>query len=134
MSVSYLIDTDWAVHHLNGVEEIRMKLMEMQPHGLGLSIISLAELYEGVYHSNDPEKSQLQLADFLSSITVLEVNDEICKIFGQQRGHLRQRGMMISDFDLLIAATCLHHGSALLTNNRRHFQRIESLEIISTEC
>lgn len=30
MSVSYLIDTDWAVHHLNGVEKIRMKLEDLK--------------------------------------------------------------------------------------------------------
>ena len=133
MSVSYLIDTDWAVHHLNGMEEIRVKLMEIKPHGLGLSVISLAELYEGIYYSREPDKSHRQLAEFLSSVTVLGVNDEICKIFGERRGHLRQHGQMIGDFDLLIAATCLHHSLKLLTNNRRHFQRIEGLEIISTE-
>ncbi|MFC1715223.1 type II toxin-antitoxin system VapC family toxin [Candidatus Poribacteria bacterium] len=133
MSVSYLIDTDWAVHHLNGVEKVRMKLMDMKSDGLGLSFISLAELYEGAYYSRDPETSHRQLVSLLSSVTVLGVNDEICRIFGQQRGYLRQRGLMIGDFDLLIAATCLHHGLALLTNNRRHFQRIEDLKIVSIE-
>ena len=133
MSVSYLIDTDWAVHHLNGVEEIRIKLMGMKPDGLGLSVISLAELYEGAYYSRDSETSHQQLVTFLSSVAVLGVNEEICRIFGQQRGYLRQRGLMIGDFDLLIAATCLYYDLILLTNNRRHFQRIEDLKIISIE-
>jgi len=133
VNVAHLIDTDWVVHHLNGVEEVRAKLMELQPDGLGLSVISLAELYEGVYYSRNPEKSQKQLEDFLSSVTVLGVNDDICRAFGQQRGHLRQRGLMIDDFDLLIAATCLHYDLKLLTNNRRHFQRIDGLQMISTD-
>lgn len=133
MSVSYLIDTDWAVHHLNGMEEIRTKLLELRSHGLGLSVISLAELYEGIYYSREPDKSHRELAEFLSSVTVLGVNDEICRIFGEQRGRLRQHGQMIGDFDLLIAATCIYHNLKLLTNNRRHFQRIENLEIISAE-
>ncbi len=107
--------------------------MDMKPNGLGLSVISLAELYEGTYYSRDPETSHRQLVNLLSSVTVLGVNDEICRIFGQQRGYLRQRGLMIGDFDLLIAATCLHYGFALLTNNRRHFQRIEDLKIVSIE-
>jgi tRNA(fMet)-specific endonuclease VapC len=133
MSISYLIDTDWAVHHLNGMEEIRMKLVDMKSDGLGLSVISLAELCESVYYSRDSEASQRQLASFLASVTVLGVNEEVCRIFGQQRGYLRQHGLMIGDFDLLIAATCLHYDLTLLTNNRRHFQRIEDLKIISME-
>lgn len=133
MNISYLVDTDWVVHHMNGVEEIRSKLKEMQPYGLGLSVVSLAELYEGVYYSRDPQRSQQQLEAFLTSVTVLEVNEEICKVFGKHRGILRQRGLIIGDFDLLIAATCLHQGLTLLTDNLRHFQRIEGLEIISSD-
>lgn len=131
MKVSYLIDTDWAVHHLNGVEEVRSRLAELRPHGLGLSTISLAELYEGVYYSRDPQRSQQQLEAFLSSVAVLGVSKEICQVFGRQRGFLRQKGLLISDFDLLIAATCLHHDLTLLTNNLRHFQRVEGLETVS---
>ena len=133
MKISYLVDTDWVVHHMNGVEEIRSKLKEMQPYGLGMSVVSLAELYEGVYYSRDPQRSQQQLEAFLTSITVLELDEEICKVFGKQRGSLRQRGLIIGDFDLLIAATCLHRGLTLLTNNLRHFQRIEGLEIVSSD-
>lgn len=133
MSVSYILDTDWVVHYLNGVERIRTKLMELQPDGLGLSVISLAELYEGIYYSRDPERSRQQLEEFLSGVTMLEVDDEVCKVFGNQRGRLRRQGLMISDFDLLIAATCLRHSLKLLTNNRRHFERVEGLEIISSD-
>jgi len=133
VNISYLVDTDWVVHHMNGVEEIRSKLKEMQPYGLGLSVVSLAELYEGVYYSRDPQRSQQQLEAFLTSVAVLEVDEEICKVFGKHRGTLRRRGLIIGDFDLLIAATCLHQGLTLLTDNLRHFQRIEGLEIISSD-
>lgn len=38
---------------------------------------------------------------------------------------------MIGDFDLLIAATCLRHGLTLCSNNRRHFEAVEGLQILS---
>ena len=38
---------------------------------------------------------------------------------------------MIGDFDLLIAATDLQYDPTLLTNNRRHFERIDGLRIES---
>ena len=45
----YLLDTDWVIHHLNGRQDIIQRLQALQHEGLGLSIIVLAELYEGVY-------------------------------------------------------------------------------------
>ena len=38
---------------------------------------------------------------------------------------------MIGDFDLLIAAMALQYDLTLLTNNRRHFERIDGLRIES---
>jgi predicted nucleic acid-binding protein len=52
--MTYLIDTDWVIDHLNHIERVMRRLEELAPAGLALSIISLAELYEGVYYSRDP--------------------------------------------------------------------------------
>jgi predicted nucleic acid-binding protein len=41
----YLIDTDWVIHYLHGHTAIVERLDELQPQGLILSIVSLAELY-----------------------------------------------------------------------------------------
>jgi hypothetical protein len=49
----YLLDTDWIIDHLNGVAAVAARLKELQPAGLAASIISLAELYEGVHYSRD---------------------------------------------------------------------------------
>jgi tRNA(fMet)-specific endonuclease VapC len=131
--MTYLVETDWAVHWLRGREDIVSMIHKFQTEGLGLSVISLAELYTGIYYSTDPSQAQQGLDDFLSYVTILEVNQEISRIFGEQNAHLRLEGQVIEDFDLLIAVTCLHHDLKLLTNNRKHFGRIDGLEIISTE-
>ena len=70
------------------------------------------------------------LSRFLSTVTVLPVDDVVCDIFGRERGKLRQQGTIIGDFDLLIAATCLRHDLGIGTNNRRHFEMVEGLRII----
>jgi predicted nucleic acid-binding protein len=62
---------------------------------------------------------------------VLGVDEEVCKIFGRERGRLRKVGQLIGDFDLLIAATGMHYGLTVLTNNRQHFERVEGLQIES---
>ena len=131
MTIQYLIDTNWAIHYLNEHQSIVQRLHELLDDGLGLSIISLAELYEGVYYSRDPERDEQELNDFLRGVTILGIDEAICKIFGKERGRLRAVGRIIGDFDLLIGATALHHDLTLLTNNRRHFERIEGLRIES---
>jgi len=72
------------------------------------------------------------LTEFLSGVVILGIDEEICRRFGQLRGSLRSAGKLVGDFDLLVAASALRHDLTLLTNNRRHFGRIEGLRIEST--
>jgi len=45
---SFLIDTDWIIDHFNGVERVTRRLLELRDGGLAVSVISVAELWEGV--------------------------------------------------------------------------------------
>lgn len=129
MNISYLIDTDWVIHYLNGRNDIVARLHTFRSDGLGLSVIALAELYEGVYFSREPEQSEQGLTTFLRGVTLLNTDEETARIFGRERGRLRSSGQIIGDMDLLIAATALQYDLTLLTNNRRHFERIDDLRI-----
>ena len=119
------------IDHLNAVAEVTRRLKELEPQGLALSIISAAELWEGVYFSRDQKRSQVMLEAFLSGVTILDLDEEVCKRFGHLRGSMRKRGQVMGDFDLLIAATALRHNLTLLTNNRKHFAGIAGLQIQS---
>jgi tRNA(fMet)-specific endonuclease VapC len=130
MQISYLIDTDWIIDHFNKKDKITQKLKELRPEGIALSIISLAELYEGVIYSKDPVTSQRVLSTFLKEFSPLEIDESICKIFGRERGKLRQKRKTVSDFDLMIASTCLRYNLTLLTNNRKHYDLVEGLKLI----
>ena len=127
----YLVDTDWAIDHLHRVSRVVLRLEELASEGLGLSIISLAELYDGVLGSSDPQRDEQFLRTFLSAVEVVNLDESICRIFAEERGRLRAAGTLISDFDLLIGATAVRHNLTLLTNNRRHFERMPDLNIIS---
>ena len=130
-SMKYLVDSDWTIDHLNGVHRVVSRLGELAEDGLGLSVISLAEVYEGIFYSSDPPREELALQNFLRGISIVELDDEICRIFARERGRLRAAGNIVGDFDLLIGATALRHGLTLLSNNRNHFERIQGLTIIS---
>jgi len=129
VSLAYLVDTDWVIDHFHGLEGATLKLEELRPAGLAISVVSLAELYEGIHYSRDPARGRGVLARFLAGVTVLSLDEEICDRFGLERGKLRQQRLIVGDFDLLIAATCLRHGLTLCSNNR-HFEMVEGLEIV----
>jgi len=131
MTLSYLVDTDWAVHWLHGNERIRQRMEELRGQGLALSAVSLAELWEGVHYSRDPLQSEHGLNDFLRRVSFVSIVEETCKFFGKERGRLRAAGKRVADFDLIIGVTARQHELTLLTNNRRHFENIEGLRIES---
>jgi tRNA(fMet)-specific endonuclease VapC len=85
----------------------RLKTPRIPKKGVGISLVSLAELYEGVYYSRDPETEERDLNDFLRGVSVIGIDDETCKRFGKERGRLRAKKKMIGDFDLLIGAIAL---------------------------
>ncbi|MEX2099944.1 MAG: type II toxin-antitoxin system VapC family toxin [Acidimicrobiia bacterium] len=131
--MTYLVDTDWVVHHLRGEETVVRTLSELAPEGLAVSILTLAELYEGVYAATDPRRADDALTEFLNpKIDVLGIDGETARLFGQERSRLRRSGRLIGDIDLLIACTGLRYQLTVLTNNRRHFSAVEGLAIRST--
>ena len=127
----YLADTDWVVHALHGNRDIIRRLEEFATEGVGISVISMAELYQGVFYSNDPHGNELRLQQFLDGFDVVHLDDEICREFARERGRLKTAGTPVADLDLFIGCTALRHGLVLLSNNRRHFQRLEGLNVIS---
>ena len=132
MANLYLIDTDWVINCLHGVQRVMTRVDELMPDGISISPLSLAELYDGILGDADPAHSEGELFAFLArGITTVEVDLETCRVFARERRRLRAAGNLIPDFDLMIGATALRYDLTLLFNNRRHFQRIAGLNIIS---
>lgn len=127
----YLVDTDWIILHFRGNNRVARRVEEFIPDGIGISVVSMGELYEGVYKASDPASHERDLRVILSEIAVIDIDDETCRIFGRERGRLRAANDLIGDTDLWIGATAMRHGLTLLTNNRQHFERLPGLRIVS---
>ena len=76
-------------------------------------------------------RNEQKLRSFLAFVDVVPLDDAVCRIFAGERSRLRAEGTLIGDFDLLIGATSVRHGFTLLTNNRRHFERVRGVNILS---
>ena len=127
--MEYLIDTDWAIDYMHGHQPVVQRFDELSPLGIGLSIVSLAELYDGMFGAEERLDAEQGLQSFLDYIEeVVPLDDPVCRVFALERRRLRATGTRLDDLDLLIGSTAIHHGLTLLTNNRRHFERMRRAE------
>ena len=124
------MDTDWAIDYLHKADRTVRRLEELLPDGVGLSVVSLAELYEGLARSRDPDADSKAIRLFLEAVEMVPLDDAACRLFGAERARLREEGNLIGDMDILIGATAISNNLTLLTNNTRHFERMQGLKLI----
>ena len=127
--MSVLVDTDLVISGMKGVPEVLALLDRFAGEGLAVSTITLAEIFEGAFHTQRPDQHLLRAREFLGRYVILDVSDAIAEEFGAIRATLRRQGNLIADMDLLIAATALSHDLTLVTGNTRHFTRVPGLRL-----
>jgi predicted nucleic acid-binding protein len=94
------------------------------------SAVSVGELFKGAFRSNARVRHLKYIeVRVLPAITVLPFVVATARVFGELRAYLGERGELLPDADLQIAASALHHELELVTGNVRHFERIPELKI-----
>lgn len=92
------------------------------------SIITRYEILRGL-KARRATKQQAAFDRFCAANTILSLSDAIVVRAAEIYADLYQRGELIGDADILIAATAIVEGHGLVTNNQRHFERIEGLNL-----
>jgi len=125
-----LLDTDIlsAIMRGNPAVTARVRAYLAEHGALAFSIITRYEILRGLKAKN--ATSQLQAFDrFCETCLILPLTDEVIVRAADLYAALKQRGEPIGDADILIAATALGHGLAVVTNNEDHFRRISGLDV-----
>ncbi len=107
------------------------KIDELAAQGQGLATtrFNVAELSVGLARSRRPSEDEKVIRALLGDLEILEFTDAAARIFGSLTGFLQQIGQPAGDMDVLIAATALVYGHALITRNSRHFRHIPQLVV-----
>jgi predicted nucleic acid-binding protein len=65
--VTYLVDTDWIADYLKGRPPAvdLLDRLTRPPNGLAISLITVGEIYEGIYHGHDPRAHEAGFRKFL---------------------------------------------------------------------
>ncbi len=83
----------------------------------------------GAKKSKNIEKNLATTHRVSELFPIINISPAIMETFGEIKASLGKKGQIIDDMDLLIASTALTHNLILVTNNEKHFRRIEGLEI-----
>lgn len=105
-------------------------LHSCQPGDIAVVPPVVAEIEYGIQRLVPGRKSELLRAQqhrLLSVIRILEWTSEASIQFGRIKSQLEQKGRLIDDFDIAIAAIASAHEAEIITANLVHFKRIERL-------
>jgi tRNA(fMet)-specific endonuclease VapC len=95
------------------------------------SAIVKFELEYGALKAPHPEMTRnKQLALLARLAAIYDVTIQDADLAGNIRLNLERRGLPIGEYDVFIAAQAIRTNSILVTNNRKHFDRVNGLHVI----
>lgn len=124
-----ILDTNIIIDHLrlSGTQpsQLEMLVTKLPNDDLGLSVISIQELFAG-QSTKDPNKATLLLKT-IRPLRVLEYSTQVAKLAGELA---RDLTAPITFADAAIAATALENHCVLATLNNKHFSQISKLRLV----
>jgi tRNA(fMet)-specific endonuclease VapC len=125
----YLIDTDIVINSIKGNKIINQRIAEYAAIPKAISIITFGELLYGARKSTQHDKNISVVYRLAEIFPIVGITRSTIEAFADVKLALDKKGERIEDFDLLIAATALSLNYTLVTNNTKHYKRIEGLQI-----
>jgi len=128
--MKYILDTNICIYIIKKKPEgVIKRFLKMKPDSIGISSITVSELYYGVAKSSKPNENTIALEQFILPLTILNFNKEDSIAYGRLRAKLEQKGKLVGPMDMLIAAQALNRELIIVTNNKREFKKIEGLSV-----
>ena len=123
-----LADTDVLIDYLKGIQPAAERIRSYATsQSLCTSAVSCFELLSGA----DQGKQSEEVRRLASTLPVIPLDLECAARAAGVRRDLAARGVPIGMGDSLIAGIALANGLQLFTRNRKHFEQVEGLRLVS---
>lgn len=114
----YVLDANAAIAAMNDIGSVRSRLAQLPAAEVGIPIVAVGELLYGAHKSRRRAENLTRITALREAVTVIPLTDATVSLYGERRSALESRGIVKSDFDLLIACTALEHDAVLVTSDR----------------
>ena len=125
------LDSDIAINFLRGDKETARLINELRKGGKTISITSINEfeLWKGALRSNKKDSVRI-LEMFLGEVDILLFDSRSSKKSAEIFETLKTKGEMVDVLDVMIASIAMTNNELILTNNKKHFSRINGLNLL----
>jgi predicted nucleic acid-binding protein len=130
MNKKYVLDSDILIYFLKGDKDVIAKILSLPKDEMHITIVNYTELLYGIYNSNKIAQNKAKILPFLDKFKILSFDKNASKIFAKAKAKLKKQGKPIADMDLMIVSIAISNKAILYTNNLKHFERIEGLEVL----
>ena len=124
----WLLDTNTCVYALKLQGGVAERLRDHSPDDLGVTIVTVAELWFGARKSTRATATRREIDAFLEPLEVLPFDRAAAAAYAEIRFVLERSGRPIGDRDLLIASIASSRGLTVVTHNLSEFARVPQLE------
>lgn len=93
-----------------------------------ISEMTVAELLYGAECSSKIEENKKEVLSFCADIEIIPIGLALSE-YAHQKAILRKTGSLIDDLDLLIGSTAVAIDCIMVTENVKHLNRIENIQI-----
>ena len=122
-----MLDTDMSSYIIkNHPAAVAIRLAELPPPAVCISVITRAELLYGLKRLPPAHRLHVAVGEFLRLVHTLGWNAGAADHYADIRHRLTIKGQPIGEMDMMIAAHALAVNAVLVTNNTRHYQRIDA--------
>lgn len=128
--MNYLLDTDICIYIIKQKPSwVVPKFKAHAVDSIGLSTVTVSELFYGVSKSQHVAQNGQALQEFLLPLNIASYDMCAAEVYGPIRATLERSGNTIGPLDMMIAAHALSLDVTLVTNNVKEFSRIAELRI-----
>ena len=126
-----VVDTDVASYLFNWHSLAQGYASALHGSELILSFMSVAELRMGAFSAGWGARRRLLLEQFMRGFELFYADNDLCTVWARIRADARAMGRPMSPQDAWIAATALALDTPLATNNRRDFEHVQKIRLLS---
>jgi len=128
-----ILDTSVLIAAEKGRLDIQQLFAAHEGEPFYIAAITAAELLHGVARAQPSARRRqrsLYVEGVLSQLEPIEFDLSVARRHAEAWAALGKKGGMIGPYDLLIAATALHHGHSVVTLNLGEFRRVPGLRVV----
>lgn len=120
----YCLDTNIILDIFKGDNTLKNKIGTVVGLDIFITPITLCELYKGAFAYHDSEKRIKEVDEFINSFQLIPFDEHSCKEFGNMYARLKKTGILIPEFDILIASLVKVNNLILVTRDKKHFEHL----------